>query len=250
MISHSTEVRLRRLLAAQPSYKPTRAVLDRAQQTTVLCFVGASSMGKTTLMEVLARSTNDYGITKNFTSRAPRSEDTAERYTYFVHSDAGLRPIFDRIKSHELLQYNIHPYSLHVYGSEIEGYPHHYNMGDIFCSSIEGFRHLGFKQLYVFSVISEANVWLRRFNKRFPPSHPQRTARLQEAVSSLTWSLDQTALDHTWIINREDACSEAATDVQRIVNGETIDQTEARQLAQACLQTAQHLLLDLEETAV
>lgn len=235
MISRETEELLRRLLAEQPTYRPTEAVIDQIEHVTLLSFVGASSMGKTTVMELLARDGGGFGITQNFTSRAPRAEDDPKRYTYFEHSDAGLKPILDRIKSHELLQYNIHPFSLHVYGSEIAGYPHPYNMGDIFYSSIDGFRQLGFKKLYVFSVITEPASWQARFEKRFPVGHPQRQARLAEAISSLEWSLAQTSPDHTWIINRDNECEKAASTVRHVISGKDNDQGIARQIAEECL---------------
>jgi len=242
MISREKEGLLRRLLAEQPTYKPNEAVLDQVKHITMLSFVGASSMGKTTVMEFLAKDHIDYGITKNFTSREPRAQDDPSRYVYFKHSDAGLKPILDRITSHELLQYNIHPFSLHVYGSEVAGYPHRYNMGDIFYSSIDGFRQLGFEKLYVFSIITEPDTWRARFERRFPVDHPQRQARLSEATHSLEWSLAQTATDHNWIINRDDECSIAATDVQKVVNGQHIEQDEARVMAEECLALVRKLL--------
>ncbi len=241
MISRETEELLRRLLAEQPTYKPTQAVLGQINQITMLCFVGATSMGKTTIMQTLAQSDANYGITKNFTSRAPRAEDDPKRYTYFEHSDAGLKPILTRIASRELLQYNIHPFSLHVYGSEVEGYPHHYNMGDIFYSSIDGFRQLGFRKLYVFSVITEPAAWRTRFEQRFPVGHPQRQARLSEAINSIEWSLAQTASDHTWVINRDGECDMAVADVQSILSGQPLRQDEARHMATGCLAVIESL---------
>lgn len=235
MISRETEELLRHLLAKQPVYKPSDDVLKQLQEITMLCFVGATCMGKTTVMQLLAQTDQAYGITRNFTSRSPRVEDDASRYVYFEHSDTGLRPILDRIASRELLQYNIHPFSLHVYGSEVEGYPHRYNMGDIFYSSITGFRQLGFKKLYVFSIITEPASWQRRFEARFPEGNPHRSARLAEAIESLEWSLSQTVADHIWVINRDDACQAAVHTVQQAMSGQLGDQTEARQLAESCL---------------
>lgn len=241
MISRETEELLRRLLAEQPSYKPARNVLEQIDQITMLCFVGATSMGKTTIMEALAKNDTGYGITKNFTSREPRAEDDPNRYIYFNHTDAGLRPILDRIDSHELLQYNIHPFSLHVYGSEVEGYPHHYNMGDIFFSSIDGFRQLGFKKLYVFSIVTEPSAWRTRFEQRFPVGHPQRQARLSEAISSITWSLAQKTQDHAWVINRDGDPGAAAMVVRGILEGQHFDQDEAQHMATACLAVIESL---------
>lgn len=241
MISSDTEKLLRRLLTEQPVYKPDQSTLNKIHKITMLCFVGATSMGKTTIMQILEQQNADFGITKNFTSRQPRTEDDPKRYTYFEHSDTGLKPILSRIASRELLQYNIHPYSLHVYGSEVEGYSHKFNMGDIFYSSIDGFRQLGFQKLYVFSVITEPEAWRARFEQRFPAGHAHRQARLAEAISSIKWSLAQNADDHIWIVNRDGDADKAARSVLNLINGIRPSQDEARQLAEECLEKIREL---------
>lgn len=244
MVSDETKKQLERLLAIQNAYKPNDAVLALAATKTVVCFVGASSVGKTTLMDALS-SQPGYGKTHNFTSRPPRPEDDPSRYYYFDHTDKGLGEIFDRISSRELLQYNINPYNLFVYGSAIEGYTYSVNLCDIFSSSIDGFRNLGFGKLYVFSTVTDPKSWLRRFNARFSADHTQRTARLQEAVASLTWSLAQTNPDHRWVINPEGNIAIAAQSVIDCINGtcNSAEQTEAKRLAAACLKAVQEQLV-------
>lgn len=179
-----------------------------------------------------------FGKTRNFTTRPSRPDDDPSRYYYFEHTESGLAPIFERIKTHELLQYNIDPFSYYIYGSEIEGYTHDYNLGDIWSTSIAGFRQLGFGELYVCSVVTEAAEWLARFDQRFPAGNPLRSARLKEAVVSLEWSLAQTNPDHRLIINRNKMASNAAESVRRFIDGQVEDQAEAKQLALDCLALA------------
>lgn len=237
MISVETEATLRRLLAEQPTYKPTADILEKIQHIRMICFVGASCMGKTTLMDALvALDQRTYGKTRNFTTRPPRADDDPRRYYYYEHSDGGLQPILERIAQHQNLQHNINPYTLTMYGSEIDDYPHRYNLGDIFSSSIDGFRQLGFGELRVLSVVTPADIWLQRLEERFPEGHPSRAARLQEAVDSLAWSLAQTATDHCWIINPPNDIQAAVTSVDLVIRGETLtDQAKARGLAEECL---------------
>jgi guanylate kinase len=244
MISPETEAKLRRLLAEQPTYKPTDEILAKLRQIDFTCFVGATCMGKTTLMDALVvLDPTRYGKTRNFTTRPARPDDDPRRYYYYDHSDAGLQPIFDKIDQLENLQHNINPYTLIMYGSEVEDYPHRHNLGDIFSSSIDGFRQLCFGTLRVFSVVTDVEAWTRRIDERFPPSHPNRQARLQEALDSLTWSLAQTAPDHSWVINPPDDIQVAATSVDCAIRGEKpTDQAEARHLAEQCLIRAKELL--------
>lgn len=244
MISGQTEATLRRLLTEQPTYKPVPAVLAKLKKVHFVCFVGATCMGKTTLMDALVAFDQErYGKTRNFTSRPPRADDDPRRYYYYEHSDAGLAEILAKIDAHQNLQHNINPYTLIMYGSEVGDYPHLMNVGDIFASSIDGFRQLGFGELYIFSVVTEPEAWLARIEERFPAGHPHRQARLQEAADSLSWSLAQTAADHSWIINPPDDIQVAVTSVNNIIRGEKPpQQNEARHLAEACLKRVEELL--------
>ncbi|MBP9853105.1 hypothetical protein KBC77_03915 [Candidatus Saccharibacteria bacterium] len=241
MVSKLTRSKLQQLLATQPTYQPSSPVLAQARTIKVLCFVGASCMGKTTVMDALVASNKDFGKTRNFTSRPPRNEDDQKRYYYFEHSDEGLQPIFSHIENRELLQYNINPFSLYVYGSEVSGYPYRYNLADIFASSISDFRNLEFKKLDVFSLVSPAEVWLRRFQIRFTPDNPQYVARLQEAEQSLLWSLDQKDNDHCLLLN-DTTPENVATSVVTCLQGETLAQAQARKHAQECLKLVRDLL--------
>lgn len=243
-LSAETEATLRRLLAEQPTYKPVPAVLDKLQHISFVCFVGATCMGKTTLMDALvALDSSQYGKTRNFTTRPPRADDDPKRYYYFEHTDAGLAPVLKRIAQHENLQHNINPYTLTMYGSEIGDYPHTHNLGDIFSSSIDGFRQLGFGHLRIFSVVTNPDAWLARIEERFPVGHPNRLARLQEAADSLSWSLAQTTSDHAWVINPPEHIEVAVTSVDSVIRGEKPpQQDEAKQLAEECLAKVKQLL--------
>lgn len=242
MISEQTKQLLLQLLAEQPTYRPKQAVLDQIKGKRMVCLVGASCMGKTTIMDTLVRLDPRFGKSRNFTSRPPRADDDTSRYYYYEHSDKGLKPIFDSIRSGELLQYNINPHTLHVYGSEASGYPHDINLGDIFSSSIDGFRQLGFGDVRVVTIVTDPSVWQTRINARFPVGSERREARLKEAVTSLEWSLAQTNPDHSFIINYDGEAEAAAKQLHATLNGTMPNQEEARRLAEACLAKAKEML--------
>ncbi len=237
MISEETAARLRTLLADQLTYRPRADILTQIADKRVICFVGATGMGKTTIMHQLAREDSQFGEFSVFTSREPRPEDNRARYTYYQHTDESLAGLLNRIEKGEVLQYNINPFSLLVYGSEVDGYPYAHNLGDVFASSIDGFRQLGFGEVQVFSVVTDPDSWLQRFNARFPSGNPQREARRLEAISSLEWSLAQTNADHAWVINRDGHIGEAT----KAITGRHQAKTEAVELAQACLTAIREL---------
>jgi guanylate kinase len=236
MISGETEARLLRLLALQQTYLPNADVAAQIAGKTLICFVGASCMGKNTIMDGLDELDAQYGIAHTITSRVPRTTDEPGRYTYYEHSDQGLATLLGRIENREILQYAIIPGSLSVRTSEALDYPYRYNLGDILSIAIPTYRQLGFGRLDILSIISEPEGWQRRFNERFPLGHPDRNARLDEAIISLTWSLEQPPASTTWIINHEgnpQAAIGAAN--QAIMHNVMSNQSEARNMAEACL---------------
>lgn len=196
-------------------------------------------MGKTTVMQSLADAApGQYGEFVTFTSRPPRASDNKTRYVYYPHTDAGLKLLIDRIRHRDVVQYNVNPFNLYMYGSDIAGYPYANNLGDIFASSVDDFRRLGFGKAQFFTVVAPASLWLERFNERFAPGDPQRAARLQEAVTSLQWSLAQTDPDHTWVINDRPSRIVAAEVISYIRGSKTLqsDQIRARGIATNCLE--------------
>ena len=246
MLSQQTEHYIDELFAVQTTYKPSETVLTKLKDVKLICFVGAASMGKTTIMDALvALEPQHFGKTRNFTTRPPRSDDDPRRYYYFDHTEEGLAPVFDRIRSHELLQYNIDPFSHYIYGSEISGYTHEYNLADIWSTSIDGFRQLGFGKLYICSVVTKPDEWFRRFNERFTPDNPLREARLKEAAVSLEWSLSQSTTDHCFIIDLNGDIDEAVAATRAFISGKITNQKEARQLATDCLDRAREELAKL-----
>jgi hypothetical protein len=241
MISSQTEEKLRRLLGERSFYKPRPEVLEQIANKEVWAFVGATCMGKTTIMRELAKRSSDYGEFIVFTTREPRADDNASRYAYYEHTDASLAALIERLETKDVLQYDINPFSLLVYGSDVDGYRHRYNLGDIFASSIDGFRRLGFGTVKVISLVTEPATWLRRFDERFPLGHPGRNARKLEAASSLRWSLGQSsAPDHYWLINNDSVSTVADKLLAMLATAPNSNQ-EAMQLAQACLEQIEGL---------
>lgn len=243
MISSKTELLLKQLMAEQDSYTPTATVSRQIAGKTLICFVGASCMGKSTIMEGLLALNSKYGVFRTIASRDPRPDDKPGRYTYYPHTDEGLQPLLAKIQNHELLQYAVIPGSLSLRGSEASGYPYQYNLGDILSNAMPTYRKLGFGRLDVLSVVCEPATWHSRFDSRFPAGHPDRTARLQEAIASLQWSLAQTDDDHHWIINAEGKLETAVqTSNDAILLRHYPDQAAAQTMARQCSSLAQELL--------
>lgn len=200
-------------------------------------------MGKSALMEGLAALDGKYGIARTIASRDPRPDDKPGRYTYYPHTDGGLAPLLAKIENRELLQYVVIPGSLSIRGSEAGDYPYEYNLGDVLSSAMPAYRNLGFGRLDAISIISEPAAWQQRFDTRFPVGHPDRRARLEEAATSIAWSLAQTGKDHYWTINHEGKLAAAIQAAhQAITHGQQENQAEAQGIARRCLEHIKELL--------
>ena len=243
MISEATQQLLEKLHRVQNTYQPAPAITAQLSAKTLLMFVGATCVGKNTVMQSLAQGDPRFGIAGTFTSRPARDDDNLKTYTYYEHSDEGLEPILERIAERQVLQYAINPHSLFVYGSEVKDYGAAFNLADVFSGAVEGFQQLGFKQTMAFTIITQPDVWLRRFETRFPLGHPQRAARRDEAIDSFGWSLAQTDPEHFWVENVDGQPGLAAETIKAIALGQSQGQPDARALAEACLKAARSITI-------
>lgn len=235
MISEATKRALQQLAANESSYRPDPAIARQLASKTIIMLVGATCEGKSTLMHEVARLDPRFGLSGTFTSRPPRTTDGGH-YSYITYSDAGLAPLFEKIKNRELVQYAIN-FNLQIYGSELKDYNHTYNLLDVFSSAMPSFQKLGFGKLYTTTVVSRPDTWLKRFEERFPHGHEQRAFRRDEAIESFRWSLAQTNA-HFWIENIDDTPRAGALAIIDIILSEGQGNPAARQYAEDSLALA------------
>ena len=242
MISEATQRLLQKLHQLQNDYQPAPATSAELSTKTLIMIVGATCVGKNTIMQALASSDPQFSIAGTFTSRPPRADDDPAAYTYYDHTDEGLQPILERIAEKKVVQYAVNPHSLFLYGSEPNDYSSDFAIRDVFSSAVEGFRQLGFKYTPTVTLVTQPDVWRSRFDVRFPVGHPDRTARRDEAVDSLGWSLSQSD-DHYWVENVDGQPELAANEIKAIALGESQGQPQARALAEACLKAARAIIV-------
>jgi len=194
MLSDHIIQKLKQLYAAEPQYRPNSSIAEQLTDKTLIMFVGATCEGKNTIMEAVAAQNTLFKVAGTFTSREPRPSDDRSRYTYYQNTDEGLGGILQMIDNHEVVQYAVNPHAQQLYGSVPSDYRADYNLADVFSSAVETFRHLGFKRAITATIITDPAVWIRRFEERFPRTHPYRKARRDAAIPD--HSLPFTATDH------------------------------------------------------
>lgn len=242
-LSAATEQQLDALLEAQNGYRPNADITEQLRNMAITMLVGATCEGKSTAMHAVTGLDTRFGITGTFTSRPPRQDDEG-LYTYYEHSDIGLKPILERIRNRQVVQYAVNPFTKQLYGSELSDYHAPYNLRDVFASAVASLRQLGFGRSKVVTIISEPEAWLRRFEERFPPDDVRRRPRRDEAIQSLEWSLAQPAGEHFWVENIERQPERAAQEIIALTFGTLPpSQTGARALGKASLLAARGIIV-------
>ena len=229
------------LYRIQTDYRPSDAVRKQLQEKSLIMVIGAACEGKSTVIAEVVRQDPRFGIAGSFTTRDPRPDDIEKPYTYYPHTDDGLAQLFSRIGHRQVVSYAVHPFSKHIYGTELTDYPKAYSLLDTIATSVAGFREYGFNATEAVTIITTAEKWLARFNERFPEGHPQRAARRDEAIQSFSWSLEQTDTDHFWVDNSGDTPEKAAQTIIQIALGKSKGDPEARRLCEESLAAAQKM---------
>ncbi len=202
MLSQSIQDRLDSARALQLQYRPNEAVAQELRTKELIMIVSPTATGKSYLMHQVANQDAECERVRVFTTRPPRSDDQPGAFDYVPHDDAHVSQILEQIRRRELVQYMVHPTTDMVYGSELSGYPGSYNFLETISNVVTVLRLLPFASTTVIGVVVPVEQWQQWFFARYPEQSPDRTKRLQEAVTSLEWLTDSTHEDLIhWVIN-------------------------------------------------
>ena len=119
MITRETLTTLEELREAQNSYTPLAEIAEQIGEKALICIFGPSCVGKSTDMQTVTELDSRFAVAGTLTSREARRDDIGRQYDYVEHTDAGLRPIIEKILKGQVVQYGIHPTSKHLYLSLI-----------------------------------------------------------------------------------------------------------------------------------
>ncbi len=238
-LSNETKRRIADLANKQDNYQPNQETKNQLSDKTLIMIVGATCMGKSTLMNEVEHRSHGVKIVGTTTTRPRRPDDHPARYTYFEHTDSGLEPLLNSIEQGGVVQYVVNPHSGFIYASHVEDYKSNVNIGDYFASVIDDFKQYGFDEIMPITIVSNPDDWERRLAERFSRRHPDRQARLEEAIESLDWSLHQE--DMQFAVNIDGDPVTGAETILSIIQGGN-GASNGRELAEACLERARSLL--------
>ncbi|MBI2285219.1 hypothetical protein HYU82_00120 [Candidatus Saccharibacteria bacterium] len=209
------------------NYQPSKQVLERIGNLTLLMTVGPTGVGKTTLMKHLKLPYVPADVTR------PKRPEEIEGVDYHFRSD--YVRVIEQIKTGEFVQVAIGPGG-DFYSTIASSYPEGGTaVIAVVADVVPIFRELGFKKtISTFITPPSYEEWMRRMATH-PISEEQRVKRLKEARRSFEFALSDKEV--RFILN--DDVETAAGQVSKLLAGQIDGQREekARQIAQSLLAT-------------
>jgi len=204
----------------QGKYTVNPAVRFRLEQLNLIAVVGATGVGKTTIIE---QSGLPY-VVSDVTREPRKHEENGKEYNFRSNYDE----IWSELEAGEFVQYVITE-SPDFYGTKLNSYPQNGPCAmAVLANHIPHFKSLGFKRFtQVYIIPPDYDVWMKRVaNERLS----DLKARLQEARQSLEIALS----DSSYIFLVNDKLAEAVNQFRNISMGTLPDaaaQSHGRQLA-------------------
>ena len=238
MLSQEAQRRIEKTKALQNNYQPNAEIADQLNEKILIMIVAPAVMGKSAVMKEAEKIAGNFKRVPVFTTRQARADDDTDMFRVHPHSETTIDQILTKIEERSVVQYMVHPTLGTFYGTELQDYPAEYNMLPTISNVVEHLRNLPFKRTITIGLIAEPQTWVRWFNERYPEQTEERSKRTQEAITSLSWLLEQPEDSILWLINNDDKLPETAAQLITISKKQQEETTEARELAQACLQVA------------
>jgi ribose 1,5-bisphosphokinase PhnN len=203
VISAHTEQILHELRGLEQHQQPSEHMRQMLRDITLVGIVAPSASGKNMLIDTMLDTHKSWHYVPSVTTRPKQERDTPGSYrAYIPHDDSGIAAIYNDVVSGRLLQFAMHPLTNHIMATYLADYSGAVNLKDLYASSVDSFRKLGFGRLVVVSLVTPYDLWKPRFDARFPVNDTDRAKRLAEAASSTNWSQKQAnATDHLYLVN-------------------------------------------------
>lgn len=204
-MAEQVSARVERLKEKQALYLPKEEILERLTSVSALLFAGPAGVGKSTVLDTIAKQDARFGRTGSVGTRPIAERDKAGLYSQWP-----VDKIMDAITRNEVVQYAVHPTTHMIYATVEEMYQKPYNMLEALPAAIGHFRRLSFKDTPVFYMVTEPHAWQEWFTTRYSIKNDERKKRTDEAIKSLSWALEQPPGTINWVKNIPDQLEQTA----------------------------------------
>jgi guanylate kinase len=226
------------------TYQPNSGIARELRRKTIVPIIGPTAVGKSTVIEVILQSENDFSGVATITTRPKRDDESAPGWRFLTHDGEHLRDIVARVKAGELVQYAVHPTTGYIYATELQDYPKSFNVIAMLSSAMADIEKLPFKACKPIALVTAPADWEEWFMHRGGTTqNPDDAAkRLREAQQSIVWLLNHD--EAAWVCNRPGEATRAARDIIRIVREGGSSDMSARRMGEQLLA---HIDILLEE---
>lgn len=201
-LSPEVQARLDKARREQESYRANGEERRHLGGISLHSTVGITLAGKTTVAgnaeHIAPEAINPVTTT---TSRPPKPGEALDAMHFIEHDDESVSRFLDQVDNGELAQFVIHPtgYIYATYAHDYEA--DKYNIMPTLSSTVDYLSTVGFGAYRQIVVMPDISPWRRNFaDADYNPR--EAVKRLEEAVQSLTWSLDNKDKVQ-WLWNRE-----------------------------------------------
>ncbi len=214
-----TQARFDTVVALKPEYQPNAETKTVLGSKTIIEVIAPAAEGKSSIMLMIEHTNKRFSFVNGFTTRKKEARDPEHLYKY-INSDEDLNDLFDRIEEGSIVQYIQHPTTKQLYGSFPEDYENDYSMLDVLSSAVAFFEVLPFKKKIKIALVSKGDEWIKRLLSRYPEPSEERTKRVNEALQSLSWVLEQPKDSLVWIENKAGDMDHAVNRIIELVEND------------------------------
>lgn len=177
--------------------------------------IGPAAIGKSTIMNEVARLDDRFSYVRAFTTRAMRPGEKSH-YSFISKQEAN-----ELIQSGQAITHFEHPTTHDIYGTTAASYQTSYNLLDTLSIAVDTYQALPFARHVTISLTASPEDWRVWFITRYPTPSFEAHKRLEEAKLSINWSLSSPT--SYWLRNKEDETVETA---RRLIEIATTDHAD------------------------
>ncbi len=226
------------LAAIARTYKPSAETLEKIRDKKLVCLIGATAVGKSSLMkEAIKDSEYVFSEVYSFTTRESRGE--GDNYHFYKKTIENLQMLVKRAQNGEMVNLFVHPDTGDVYGTWPEDFKEGINVLGATSQSFSKIAELPL-DIKVIAIITDPEVWKKRIDEREDLTLEQRKLRAHEAEISLNWCLEKYGV---LFVNNSGPLAKTVESIIQILDGSPPDQEECRELAREMLKVAKLLQL-------
>ena len=165
--SETLQTRLSAAVDAKLSYTPSKNVVAKLHDKTLVMIIAPAAMGKSYIISRAIAADSRFAQTISFTTRDQRAEDEGNMRT-IPRDNEHMSLLLDMIGAGQVVNYAIFPTTGMIYGTDLSSYPGQINLMPTLANSVETLRRTGFGECITVGLVAPPETWRTWFDARFP----------------------------------------------------------------------------------